>query len=503
MFELLTPSEMADADQITIENGVPGIELMESAGRGVADIVTNFAANSNRVVVLAGPGNNGGDGFVAARILHEQGFPVIVGLLGEESNISGDAKIALASLKNSSIPTKILTKEIVHDGDIFIDALFGAGLCREIEGVAAESIEAINDTEKPVVAVDLPSGIDGETGNILGVAFKATETVTFFRKKPAHVLYPGRSHCGNISVIDIGIPGHVIESIKPKLFCNQVEYWNHFIPKFNQTGHKYHRGHSIVFSGPILSTGAARLCAQAALRVGSGLVTLASPSSALSVNASHLTAIMIKSCDSVDESKQLLADKRFNAVVIGPGFGVDARTREFVTSILAGNQSVILDADSLTSFSAEPNNLFSQIKKSTTREVVLTPHEGEFNRLFGEFTAAKSKVERARLAAKKSLAVVVFKGADTVIADPNGICVINENAPPWLATAGSGDVLTGLICGLVAQSVPAFFAACMGVWIHGEVARLLGPGIISEDLVSELQPIIKDLLECESESNST
>ena len=183
MFELLTPSEMADADRITIESGVPGIELMVSAGRGVADIVTNFAANSNRVVVLAGPGNNGGDGFVAARILHEQGFPVTVGLLGEESNISGDAKIALASLKNSSIATKKLTKEIVHDGDIFIDALFGAGLCREIEGVAAESIKAINDTEKPVVAVDLPSGIDGETGNILGVAFKATETVTFFRKK--------------------------------------------------------------------------------------------------------------------------------------------------------------------------------------------------------------------------------------------------------------------------------------------------------------------------------
>ena len=171
---------------------------------------------------------------------------------------------------------------------------------------------------------------------------------------------------------------------------------------------------------------------------------------------------MIKSCDSVDESKQLLADKRFNTVVIGPGFGVDARTREFVTSILAGNQSVILDADSLTSFSAEPNYLFSQIKKSATREVVLTPHEGEFNRLFGELTATKSKVESARLAAKKSLAVVVFKGADTVIADPNGICVINENAPPWLATAGSGDVLTGLICGLVAQSVPAFFCGLYG-----------------------------------------
>ena len=342
-------------------------------------------------------------------------------------------------------------------------------------------------------SVDLPSGIDGKTGKILGGAIKASETVTFFRKKPGHLLFPGRAHCGNVSVIDIGIPNSVLKTVNPNIYCNQIEFWEEYIPRFKLTGHKYNRGHSLVFSGPIQSTGAARLCAQAALRVGAGLVTLASPQSALVVNAAHLTAVMIKSVENIEESKQLLADNRINSIAIGPGFGVGERTQEYVSSILEGDQSVVLDADSLTSFSANPTKLFTLIRKSTTREVVLTPHTGEFFRLFGESLESENKVECAKQAAKLCQAVVVFKGADTIIADPVGKCAINANAPSWLATAGSGDVLAGIICGLIAQSVPAFYAACMGVWIHGEIANKLGPGIISEDLILGIQSVISEL----------
>ena len=493
MIELLTPTEMATADRKTIESGTPGIELMENAGRGVADVVAKIAPNSNRIIVLAGPGNNGGDGFVAARILKGFGYAVEVGLLDLPKNIKGDAKLAFNEMKKFGINVQKLSTQIVNDGDIFIDALFGAGLSRKIDGFAAELIMAINDSGKPVVAVDLPSGIDGKTGKELGIAFKASETVTFFRKKLGHLLYPGRGNCGNISVIDIGIPVSVLNSIEPSVFCNQKELWQDQIPQFKETGHKYDRGHAVVYSGPIQATGAARLCAEAALRVGAGLVTLATPPSALVVNASQLTAVMVKSVADVDESKQLLSDKRLNTVAIGPGFGVGTKTVEFVLSILNGDQSVVLDADGLTSFSEVPTNLFAQIKKFPSREVVLTPHEGEFSRLFGDCDS-ENKVDCARHAAKISQAVVVLKGADTVIAHPEGKCVINENAPPWLATAGSGDVLAGIICGLLAQSVPAFYAACIGVWIHGEVARELGPGLISEDLLFGLRSIINGLL---------
>ena len=492
MIELLTPEEMATADRITIESGTPGIELMENAGRGVADVVVKIAPNSNRIIVLAGPGNNGGDGFVAARILKELGYAVEVGLLELSKNIKGDAKLAFNELKKLGIGVQKLSTQCVNDGDIFIDALFGAGLCREIDGLVAELIMAINDSRKPVVAVDLPSGIDGKTGKELGISFKASETVTFFRKKLGHLLYPGRENCGNISVIDIGIPVSVLNSIEPSVFCNRQELWQDQIPRYKVTSHKYDRGHAVVYSGSIQATGAARLCAEAALRIGAGLVTLATPPSALVVNASQLTAVMVKPVANVDESKQLLSDKRLNAVAIGPGFGVGKKTVEFVLSILNGDQSVVLDADGLTSFSEEPTKLFAQIKKFPSREVVLTPHEGEFSCLFGD-RDSENKVDCARHAAKISQAIVVLKGADTVIAHPEGRCVINENAPPWLATAGSGDVLAGIICGLLAQSVPAYYAACIGVWIHSEAARELGPGLISEDLLYGLRPIINSL----------
>ena len=493
MFELLTPNEMAIADQTTIKSGTAGIELMKNAGSGVADVVKKLGTNSKRITILAGPGNNGGDGFVVASILKDYGYTVQVGLLGEVQNIKGDAKLAFDDLKETNISISNLTPEIISEGDIIIDAIFGAGLCREIDGDVAKIIDVVNNSENLVVSVDLPSGIDGKTGKILGGAIKASETVTFFRKKPGHLLFPGRAHCGNVSVIDIGIPNSVLKTVNPNIYCNQIEFWEEYIPRFKLTGHKYNRGHSLVFSGPIQSTGAARLCAQAALRVGAGLVTLASPQSALVVNAAHLTAVMIKSVENIEESKQLLADNRINSIAIGPGFGVGERTQEFVSSILEGDQSVVLDADSLTSFSANPTKLFTLIRKSTTREVVLTPHTGEFFRLFGESLESENKVECAKQAAKLSQAVVVFKGADTIIADPDGKCAINANAPSWLATAGSGDVLAGIICGLIAQSVPAFYAACMGVWIHGEIANKLGPGIISEDLILGIQSVISEL----------
>jgi ADP-dependent NAD(P)H-hydrate dehydratase / NAD(P)H-hydrate epimerase len=345
-----------------------------------------------------------------------------------------------------------------------------------------------------VVAVDLPSGINGTTSAVMGVAVHATETVTFFRKKPAHLLLPGRLHCGRVRLADIGIDAKVLEEIKPQCFENTPEVWREAFPVPRISSHKYARGHVLAVSGDVAATGAARMSARAALRAGAGLVTLASPRDALVVNAAALTAVMVRPVDTAIEFGEQLSDKRHNTVVIGPGAGIGPRTVDFVHAALAAQRRVVLDADALTSFADAPDHLFESIKAMSEPQVVLTPHEGEFPRLFSDMSnkhPGRSKLERVRAAAERSGAVVLLKGADTTVAAPDGRATIAANAPPWLATAGSGDVLAGIIAGLLAQGVPAFEAASMGVWMHGEAAREAGPGLIAEDLSETLPAVFR------------
>ncbi len=486
--EVLTTAEMERADRLTIAAGTPGFALMLSAGQAVADAARNLV-DEGPILVIAGPGNNGGDGFVAAAELAAQGREVSVILMCERDALKGDAASAARGWKYPVLP---FNPQAIGKPALIIDALFGAGLSRTVEGEARAMIEAINDNGAPVLAVDLPSGVNGTSAAIMGVAVRATETITFFRKKPAHLLLPGRLQCGRVGVADIGIDAKVLDEIKPQCFENMPQAWRQSFPVPRMTSHKYARGHVLAVSGDVAATGAARMAARAALRAGAGLVTLASPRDALIVNATALTAVMVRPVDTVVEFGEQLSDKRFNTVVIGPGAGVGQRTVDFVHTALAAQRRVVLDADALTSFASAPDRLFESIKAVHEPQVVLTPHEGEFPRLFSDMSnkyPGRSKLERVRAAAERSGAVVLLKGPDTTVAAPDGRAMIAGNAPPWLATAGAGDVLSGIIAGLLAQGVPAFEAAGIGVWMHGEAAREAGPGLIAEDL-SETLPAV-------------
>lgn len=484
------PEEMGAADRLTISAGTPGIALMESAGQAVAEAITRHAASGAGVAVLAGPGNNGGDGFVAATVLADKGYRVVVGLLGGRQNLKGDAALAADAWSG---PVVDLTPSLVDGADIIVDALFGAGLDRPIEGTAALVIEAANKSTAPIVAVDLPSGIDGRNGSVLGTAIKAVETVTFFRRKPGHVLLPGRSFAGRIVLADIGISEQTIDEIQPETFYNIPEFWLPHLPRPRADGHKYDRGHTVVVSGPMARTGAARLAARGALRIGSGLVTVAAPEDALAIHAAHLTAIMLLRMDAAADLAEILDDERRNAVVMGPALGVGMRTRALVEAALVRDPAVVLDADALTSFADAPAQLFDLIGKRAV-PTVLTPHDGEFARLFPDLSRSGSRLERARAAAQQSSAVVVLKGADTVVAAPDGLAAIADNAPPYLATAGSGDVLAGMIGGLLAQGMPDLDAAAAAVWLHGSAAKAVGPGLISEDIPETLPAVFGQFL---------
>lgn len=509
--ELLTAAEMGRADALAVAHGVPSLSLMENAGRAVADAAVALAGQQgSRIAIACGPGNNGGDGFVAARLLHERGHRVRLGLLGQRDALKGDAA-AMAALWRE--PVEPLSPATIADADIVIDAMFGAGLSRPLEGVAADVVAAINASGKPVLAVDVPSGLDGSTGAASGPVVQATRTITFFRLKPGHLLLPGRALCGEVQLADIGIPTAVLAEIGIATFANGPALWRAAYPFPAREAHKYTRGHAVVVSGPADATGAARLGARAALRVGAGLVTVVGSPTATAINATHLTAIMLKAVGNDTALTEFLADTRRNAVLIGPGAGVGALTAASVLTVLASPAAAVLDADALTSFAPEEEGepvraaafgfvargsepppgaaaLFAAIK-GRGAPVVLTPHAGEFKRLFGDLGG--SKLDRARAAAAASGAVVILKGPDTVIATPDGRAAINANAPPWLATAGSGDVLAGLVAGLLAQRMPTFEAACAAVWLHGECANTFGLGLIAEDLPEALPRVLQKL----------
>jgi hydroxyethylthiazole kinase-like uncharacterized protein yjeF len=478
---LLGVAQMGEADRLTVEAGTPGIELMHNAGSAVArEIERRWTPRP--IVVLCGPGNNGGDGFVVARMLAAAGWPVRLALEGAVEQLRGDARHHAMLWQR---PVEPLDVGVLEQAALVVDALFGSGLRRPLGGDIPRILETAAQRRLPIVAVDVPSGLLGDTGESLG-AVRAAVTVTFTRKKPGHVLLPGRELCGETVVADIGTGAALLGRIPIETWENDPALWRDDLPQLRAAGNKYSRGHALLWGG-YPTTGAARMAARAAARAGAGLTTIAVSPEGLPIYAAALTSIMVRAAAAPADLGELLADKRFNALLIGPGAGVDAATRARALAMLATRRAVLLDADAISSFAAARETLFAAV----AGPCVLTPHEGEFTRLFD---ASGDKLSRARAAARTSGAVIVLKGADTVIAAPDGRAVINSNAPATLATAGSGDVLGGMILGLLAQGMEAFAAAAAGVWLHGAAAADFGPGLLAEDLPDLLPGVLRRLL---------
>lgn len=469
---------MARADAAAAAGGLPGTALMEAAGRAVAEAAMG-RHRLRPVVVLCGPGNNGGDGFVAAQHLQAAGWPVRVGLLGSRDVLKGDAAWAAQSWRGA---VETLSLGLLDGRPLVIDALFGAGLARPIDGVAAQAIDRINEEALAVIAVDVPSGLHGDSGEVMGRAPFAERTVTFFRAKPGHFSLEGLRHCGVLGVADIGIPAAVLGEIAPRLWLNGPALWRRHLQRDGLGDHKYARGHLTILGGET-ATGATRLAALAARRVGAGLATIATARAAMAIYQAAEPGNLVVACDDGAAFARLLDDERRNAVLIGPGSGINERTRASVLATLAARRAAVLDADAITVFAKEPASLFDAIKGPA----LLTPHEGEFRRLFPDLAKVPGKLERTRRAARLSGATVLLKGPDTVIAAPDGRAVINIHAPASLATAGSGDVLAGMASGLMAQGLAPLAAGAAAAWLHGESASRFGrPGLIAEDLIDRL-----------------
>ncbi|HWA62237.1 MAG TPA: NAD(P)H-hydrate dehydratase [Caulobacteraceae bacterium] len=479
MAEILTVAEMTAADRAAIAAGTPGPVLMERAGAAVAEaILARFAPC--RTLVVCGPGTNGGDGYVVARLLAERGWDVGVEALGPPK--SADAIAAAAKWTG---PVGQLSAAD-PDAGLVVDALFGAGLDRPLAGQAQRLARASERWRAKVVAIDTPSGLSGDTGARIGdECFFAGLTVTFHRRKLGHVLQPGRGYCGEVVVADIGL-GETPTS----LWENDPDLWLARFPWPQVAAHKTQRGRMIVVSGEAWSTGAARLAARAGLRAGAGLVTVLSPPEALMVNAAHLEAVMLRPFETDLELEDIASN--VESAVIGPAAGVTESTLANVLALARTGAALVLDADALTVFRDDPEELFSALD----RDDVLTPHVGEFDRVFpGLLKGSPERVSAARAAARRAGAVVLLKGPDTVVAAPDGRAAVNLNGVPWLATAGSGDVLAGFIGGLTAQGMDSFEAACAAAWIHAECGALVGPGLISEDLPALAPKVLKGLWE--------
>ncbi|WP_375338264.1 NAD(P)H-hydrate epimerase [Chelatococcus sambhunathii] len=487
VLELIAPSEMAKVDAAAVTLGVSGETLMENAGAAVADIAARRWRDARRVLVLAGPGNNGGDGFVAARRLLAAGHEVRVALLGERAALKGDAAGAAARWDDGVVEPS----DAPFDwAELVIDALFGAGLSRPLDGPAAALVMAANASGKPILAVDVPSGLDGASGRAVGPCVEADVTVTFIRRKPGHLLLPGRTLCGEVVVADIGQPDGALSAAKVAARLNRPELWRAAFPEPRIDGHKYSRGHVAVWSGPLLATGASRLAATAALRAGAGAVTLVGPRPALKIHAAHVTAVMLREADQKAGWAPFLADRRIGTWLFGPGAGTDEEACGILDQGFSAGGRAVLDADVFTIFGGRPEELGAAIEDGGC-EAVLTPHEGEFARLMGErMRPDASKLERALAASALIGATVVLKGPDTVVATPDGCASIADNAPAFLATAGAGDVLAGICAGLLAQGMPAFEAASAAVWLHGEAAREAGRGMIADDLPLALRSVL-------------
>ncbi|QDI75996.1 MULTISPECIES: NAD(P)H-hydrate dehydratase [Leisingera] len=548
MTELLTAAQMRAIEQTAIESGeVTGLELMERAGQGVVEAIfeqwpeladergpapappeyLGKDETPRRAVVLCGPGNNGGDGFVVARLLKERGWAVEVFLYGDPDKLPPDAKVNYERLGSGAVQTWSKTAVGNAEGHLFVDAIFGAGLSRAPESDILEPLTKLyteGRTFGRMVAVDAPTGLCMNSGRALCQEYGGNWswlTVTFHRPRIGHFVDEGPGYCGNLRTIDIGLAGLKNGNVTQPWLGNFPESnggggkdgeglvrlvddvrQTTSLPK-NRENHKYAHGHALILSGGYGKTGAARLAARGALRIGAGLVTVGSPRSAMFENAANLTAIMLRQIDGAHGLAELLEDDRLSALCLGPGMGRGADTQAMVFAALKEKRPTVLDADALTRFELKPEALFEALHENC----VLTPHGGEFARLFPDLAEklnapattgpAYSKVDATREAAKRAGCVVLFKGPDTVIAAPDGRCSVNsahyERSAPWLATAGSGDVLAGFITGLLARGFSPMQASETAAYIHVECALEFGPGLIAEDLPEQIPAVFRKL----------
>ena len=489
---LLSIQQMYAADRAAMAGGTPGTALMDAAGAAVARAI-RLRWRPRPTVILCGPGNNGGDGFVAASYLKQAGWPVIVSLFGLPEGLPPDARAAYddwcrlcleAGVGNATVSFE---PSCLSNAGLIVDALFGAGLQRPLGGVAADVVEAavsqVAQTGIPVVAVDMPSGMNGNTGQVDGAVLPADVTVTFFRGKTGHHLHPGAALCGTLVVADIGIPATVLHEITPTVAVNDPVLWREALPVPQPDGHKYDRGHVLVLAGAM--PGAAVLAARAAARAGAGIVTLgqflpakveSSSAFQVAIPASLITA----NFSSVEQLLQFCRDRKVQTIVLGPGFGRNADSARIIAEILQDQPNCILDADGISAFAGLPYGLDRMIGPET----VLTPHAGEFSRIIpvDPDSAEPGKLARTVAAAARFRATIVHKGADTIVASADGQAIINANGPAYLASAGTGDVLAGLIGGLRAQGMAAFAAAAAAVWLHADAAHRVGAGLIADDL---------------------
>lgn len=515
MTEILTATQTRAIEAAAIASGaVTGLQLMERAGQGVIDAIfaqwPELAKTDQRAVVLCGPGNNGGDGFVAARVLKEWGWEVDVFLYGAPETLPPDAKVIYArwlAMGDVGALTAQTWDNTNFPGPyaLLIDALFGIGLSRSVDLplFAVRPVSQSAGHAYKVVAIDIPSGLCANTGRVVGRECVAADmTVTFHSAKAGHILADGPEFCGELRVIDLGLPQ---PNWSDRLQPVAVQTIEKTVGLGKLSGHKYRHGHALILAGGVGHGGAARLAARGALRIGAGLVTVACPPAAMIENAARLDAVMLRAVQDGAGLAQILTDARINALCIGPGLGVD-RAAQMLGVVLAdaavNPRPTVIDADGLTALAQNPR-LFEMLHK----DCVLTPHGGEFARMFPDIAAklaapvttgaGYSKVDAVRTAAQRAGCVVLFKGADTVIADPDGNISVNaavyDRAAPWLATAGSGDVLAGFITGLLARGFSAMQSAETGAWLHVSCALSFGPGLIAEDLPEAVPAVFRGL----------
>ena len=476
---------MQQADRLMASNGTQTFMLIERAGAAVANFLKEKAPG-RKILILCGPGNNGGDGFVAARLLREAGFAVRVASLMPPEKLAGDAAWAAESWQRSIVAFDNL---VVEPDELVVDAVFGTGFNRKLDEPVQSLFRHIREQGNDVLAIDSPSGVNGTTGHADPDVLPAAATLTFCRKKPGLVLMPGAAFCGEVHVADIGIPDTILAELGPAPRENGPVLWSARLRPKAAGGNKYDYGHVLVYGGARM-TGAACMAAHAALRAGAGLCTISSPPEAARVYRGYLPNIIVEERARPHAFTGELADKRRNAVIVGPGAGRDHESalRDTVIDLLKDRRACVIDADALTVFKDHREPFF----KVLHGQCVLTPHDGEFARIFPELKDGP-KTERAAAAARQSKAVIVLKGADTVIAGPDGTLVINTTSSPDLATGGTGDVLAGLIGGLLARGLPAFDAACAGVWLQGRAAQMFGTGLIATDLLDKIPLALREI----------
>jgi len=482
---ILSCKHHRDLDKKTIKEFIPGYKLMENAGVEIFKIIKKEFKKQNKIKILCGPGNNGGDGFVVAKLLKENGYlNVDLFCLVAKKELKGDAKLAAKSFNGK---LKSFSNFKVSNDDLIIDGLFGSGLKKNISGNLKKIIKKINLKKPYCISIDIPSGINGDTGEIQGIALQSNDTITFTRKKPGHLLSPGKEYCGNLIIVDIGIKLENLE-FKPKIFENHPDIWKNNFPWPNQKSHKYTRGYALIVCGEKM-TGASRLAARGAARIGCGLICLGVPRKAFNIYATENPIALIEEVEDEKDLNNLFKDKRINTILIGPGLGISHKKLKIILKIIKEKERIIvLDADALK------NNFKKIILKNRTK-IVITPHQGEFSQVLKSLKIKnnKNKFLSANEFVKKTKINLILKGNTTIISSQDGRVSINTNTSPFLATGGSGDVLAGMITGLIAQKMDIFNACCAAVWIHGEIGKLKGPGLIAEDLPEMIPKVLKKI----------